>query len=411
MATNKIQIKRSTANATVTGLANGELAYTQATHILYIGAPDGTGSIPIGGKYFPGVLTANHVLVANATSGIDKIIVANAVITNIWANGAGGTAGQILVSNSSGGLYWTTSTYGVTGANTQVQFNDSGVFGASAGLTFNKTSNTLTVANNITAVDLSITGNTTLGDAATDKVTINAGIGSNLIPTANITYSLGNTVNMWQQGHFANLHAVTGVFDGSVTVAGDIIVSGNLTTTNVNSVVVADPMVFFAANNTASDTLDIGFAGNYFDGTTIRRTGLFRDATDGVWKLFANTTQDIVANNTVNTAAIGYGFGVLQTYLDTGGLKANGTNVVITANSTLAVAITANTISSGSLTLTTALAGTSGGTGKSTVANWSLLAGNTTNGYQELALNTNAGYVLQSNGSAIVYDTLDGGTF
>jgi hypothetical protein len=39
-----------------------------------------------------------------------------------------------------------------------------------------------------------------------------------------------------------------------------------------------------------------------------------------------------------------------------------------------------------------------------------LLVGNSTNGYNVLNLGT-SGYVLQSNGTALVYDVLDGGTF
>jgi len=60
--------------------------------------------------------------------------------------------------------------------------------------------------------------------------------------------------------------------------------------------------------------------------------------------------------------------------------------------------------------LSTALPGTSGGTGKATMTNNAILVGNSTNGYNELTLGT-AGYVLQSNGSALIYDILDGGTF
>ena len=69
-----------------------------------------------------------------------------------------------------------------------------------------------------------------------------------------------------------------------------------------------------------------------------------------------------------------------------------------------------NTITANSLSLSTPLIGTSGGTGLSTIANNSLIFGNSTNGFNALALGT-SGYVLQSNGTAIVYDTLDGGTF
>jgi hypothetical protein len=112
---NKIQIKRSTANPTVSGLANGELAFTQASNTLWIGLPDGSGALSIGGARVPGVLTANQALVANATSGIDKVIVANLVPTSMWANGSSGVPGQLLASNGAGGLYWAeVSATGVT---------------------------------------------------------------------------------------------------------------------------------------------------------------------------------------------------------------------------------------------------------------------------------------------------------
>ena len=107
MANNKIQIKRSTANATVTGLANGELAFTQASNTLWIGAPDGTsGTIRIGGQMVPGTLTANQALVANSTSGIDKVIVANAsILQTLYANGAFLEANSAYASQNVTGTY------------------------------------------------------------------------------------------------------------------------------------------------------------------------------------------------------------------------------------------------------------------------------------------------------------------
>jgi len=95
----------------------------------------------------------------------------------------------------------------------------------------------------------------------------------------------------------------------------------------------------------------------------------------------------------------------LQTYLDSSALLTNATSVSITANSTVAVSITANT-----LALSTALAGTSGGTGRATTTNQSLLVGNTSNGYDVLTLGT-SGQVLQSNGTALLFDMMDGGSF
>ena len=145
MANNKIQIKRSVANATVTGLSNGELAFTQASNTLHIGLPDGSGVLRIGGAQYPGTLTNSHALVANATGGIDKIITANAVITTLTANGSVGTNGQVLVTNGTS-VYWGT---GTSGSNTQVQFNDSGVANGVAGFTFDKVSSGLYVGNSV----------------------------------------------------------------------------------------------------------------------------------------------------------------------------------------------------------------------------------------------------------------------
>jgi hypothetical protein len=577
MASNKIQIKRSTSNATVTGLSNGELAFTQAGNILYIGAPDGTsGSLRIGGLQTPGTLTANQALVANATSGIDKVITANAVVTTLWANGAAGSNGQVLVTNGSA-IYWGT---GTSGANTQIQFNDSGVANAVAGFTFTKTTNTLFVGNTInvgsvnayinatsfgyvgntttsptisiantgviqtgnssvtaapqvivsntvgtTSINagaigtttvfanvsgsyvnvsgqvntatlyattsaniasavqanstgvwttgtvngaihsvgssfianslgvyhtgvvnassvtvgtifianttkvtftganidataaalainaatvssqLTVNGNTTLGDATSDVINPVAYFSNNVIPATNVAYTLGTTGNRWDTVFANTVNAVSGNFSGSVTVGGDLTVTGNLTTVNVQSVIVSDPMIYLAGNNYTSDLVDIGLAGNYNDGVN-RHTGLFRDHIDGVWKLFYNLTQELSGNNDVDTSDASYRIATLQAYLNSGGLTTNSTSANLIANSTYAVGVVANT-----LTLSTALAGTSGGTGKATVANNSLLVGNSTNGYNELVFNTTAGYVLQSNGTAIVYDVLDGGTF
>ena len=63
-----------------------------------------------------------------------------------------------------------------------------------------------------------------------------------------------------------------------------------------------------------------------------------------------------------------------------------------------------------SLTLTTALIGTSGGTGLASYTAEDILVANTSIGFRKLALGTD-GYVLQSNGTALIYSTLDGGSF
>jgi hypothetical protein len=69
---NLIQVKRSATTAVPGSLANGEIAWSGNSDVLYIG---NFGSVTaVGGVRNPGVLTANQALVANSTSGIDSLI-------------------------------------------------------------------------------------------------------------------------------------------------------------------------------------------------------------------------------------------------------------------------------------------------------------------------------------------------
>ena len=107
---NLIQIKRSTTNSISTvapTLARGELAFTQLSNTFWIGAPDGSQNIRIGGALYPGILTANQSLVANGTGWINEIYAANATVGILLANSSTGTAKQMLyTSGASGNAYW-----------------------------------------------------------------------------------------------------------------------------------------------------------------------------------------------------------------------------------------------------------------------------------------------------------------
>jgi hypothetical protein len=589
--TNLLQIKRSTANATVTGLQAGELAFTQAGNTFFVGAPDGTsGSIRIGGQMVPGTLTANQALVANSTSGIDKVIVANLVANSVWANGAagnpndvltsngtaifwkapvtditagsgltgGGTSGNVtldvvaangisvsadavgvlansgLVANSTGlhivtsgdatlianssGLFVNDATIsiatsqltgdvalgtntsgnyvasistanGIAGAvagaegaapslyvvaNNGVVANSSGVFAAASngisvtsaginvlagtdgglvsnssgvfvtagdGLVVNATgvhvvggngistssdalavtggstltvnssgahvNSTLSITSLTTSGDVLINGNTKLGDSTSDVASINARVNTSIVPTANITYDLGENLLRWKNVYSSHVESVSGEFSGSLTIGGDLTVSGNLTTVNVSSLSVTDPLIKLATNNTIGDTLYIGFTGHYNgSGNASNHTGLIRQPSNKNFYLFSTYGDETkVNNNEIIVTDPSFSLANLNAYLLSGGLVTNATHVAITANSTVNVAIIANT-----LTLSTSLAGTSGGTGRSSTTNNALLVGNSSNGYTELTLGT-SGFVLQSNGTALIYDTIDGGTF
>jgi len=84
-----------------------------------------------------------------ANIGVITIPVANLHIL-------GGSNGYVLQTDGTGNLTWTAQTGGSgngvpSGANTQIQYNNAGSFGASVGFTFNRTSNALSVPGNVTA--------------------------------------------------------------------------------------------------------------------------------------------------------------------------------------------------------------------------------------------------------------------
>lgn len=362
MANNQIQIKRSETTATPTTLANGELAWSGNSNVLYIG--DFTdGVVPIGGARVPGTLTANQALVANSTSGIDRVIVANAIVTTLTANGSTGTAGQVLTSNGTVS-YWSSpssSSFTIAG--------DSGSDVVSTGQTL-----TFASANGLTT-------------AVTDnQVAFSVDTGSTL------------TVNS------SGVHVNSALSITDLTLSGNLTVTGTLTTIDTTNLVVEDPLIKLANGNVATDALDIGFFGVYdTSGSQDLYAGMFRDATDNTFKLFVDS--QVEPTTTVDTAGAGYTQGTLQAFLKSGGLVSNSSAVTLTSNSTLNVNMTANT-----LTLTSALVGTSGGTGLASYTAEDVLVANTSNGFRKLALGT-TGQVLQSNGTALVYAHLDGGTF
>jgi hypothetical protein len=402
---NLIQIKRSETTATPTSLANGELAFSGNSNVMFIGA---FGSVlPVAGARNPGVLTANQALVANATSGIDKVIVANAVLTSITANGVVSPGNGYLLSVDSGGnTFWLDQ--GQVSINTAAQFSWSNIHSFSANVTFDDhMSVNGTLVANSTQLDVQkdafFNANVSFGTDNADNVTFVSRIASTITPSANVTYSLGTSGLAWSEVYAANVYA-TSIDATDISLSGNLTVTGTLTTLDTQNLVVQDPLIKLANGNVGTDVLDIGFYGVYdTSGTQDLYAGLFRDSSDGVFKLFRDS--EVEPTTTVDTGGAGYTQGTLQAFLDSGALVSNSSTVTLTANSTVAVDIAANTLS-----LTTALAGNSGGTGLASYVAEDILVANSSNGFRTLAIGTD-GQILQSNGTALVYDTLDGGTF
>lgn len=117
-------------------------------------------------------------------SGSDIVNAANVTVLGTSTLGAisnvkitGGTVGQVIQTDGAGNLSFITGAT-IAGSNTQIQFNNAGVFGASANLTFNNVSNTLTATNivgngsGLTSITgANVTGTVSLATSATSATT------------------------------------------------------------------------------------------------------------------------------------------------------------------------------------------------------------------------------------------------
>jgi hypothetical protein len=174
---------------------------------------------------------------------------------------SGGINGYFLQTDGEGNLTWAAGGNGgggngtPGGANTQVQFNDSGTFGGDAGFVYNKDTNLLTIANltvvdNLTAtVSSAVTAGTVTTNAqpnitsvgtlsslnVTNTIAANlfSGSGANLtnLPAANLsgTVPLAQQVSNAAQPNITSVGVLT-----SLTSSGNIAASGTLSGGNVS---------------------------------------------------------------------------------------------------------------------------------------------------------------------------------
>jgi len=122
--------------------------------------------------------------------------------------------------------------------------------------------------------------------------------------------------------------------DGNAVIDGNLTVNGTTTTINTATMTTNDPLFNLADSNTVADTLDIGFIGKYFDTsqTRIERTGLFRDASDGQYKLFTGLYNDSgtldSATNVIDTTGPGFAYANLRVSTLTGNVTGDVTGTV-----------------------------------------------------------------------------------
>jgi hypothetical protein len=379
---------------------------TSGNYVATITAGNGiTGSSTTEGGT-PTIAVAAGAGIASNSTGVHVVAGNGTIVSNATGVYVNASALSIATSQLTGDVALGTNTSGnyvatITAGN--------GISGSSTGEGGTPTIAVVAGTNgglvsNSTGVWVS-TGNGLLSNAT--GVHVGSANGIN-VQADTVGLTTGSTLTVNATGAHVNtdLSITSLTTSGSLQVGGNLTVLGDLLTINVATLAVEDSLIQLASNNTTSDLLDIGFFGSYEagDAGTHEHTGFFRDASDnGIYKIFQNVEES--PTTTVNTSAVGYTTGTLEAFLRSGGLVSNSTAVTLTANSTLAVNLTAN-----SITLTTPLAATSGGLGYNTYTSGDILVANTGNTLSKMALGA-SGYILMSNGTALTYDTLDGGTF
>ena len=249
-----------------------------------------------------------------------------------------------------------------------------------------------------TDLDISADTGTDTISLATETLDFTGGTGvSTSVSSGSVTISIGQDVDTDADVVFASVAtddikssggttALT-LSGANVTVEGNLTVSGTTTTVNSTTLTVTDPLVFVGNDNNTTDAVDLGIFGMYdTSGSQDLYSGIFRDATDGKWKLFKDSQS--APTTTVNTGATGY--------------------TVATLVANLEGSLSGGTVSG----LSSAIAVGDGGTGVTTLTANGVLFGGGTSAISATAVGT-AGQVLTSGGSGVApsFGNIDGGTY
>jgi hypothetical protein len=341
MANTVIQLKYSDATSAPTTLATAEVAYSNNSNKLYIGQSDGT-VVAIGGKYYTGLVDA--ATSANTASAIvkrdaDGNFTAATITANLSGNATTATTWKTARTlGLSGDATGTMSVDGSSNQNISVVLADTsvtaGTYGGATQIpTFVVDSKgRLTSAGNVTVATAA-----NFLNAAADTGTANIALASDTFTItgrdgiSTLAVDANNTVLIDVDN---TVLRTTGswTIDGSLGIAGNLTVAGTFVTQDVDNVSTEDPLIQLAANNNAN-IVDIGLFGQANTGASTIYTALFRDASDGKYKLLTDGTE--LPTSTVNVTA--FSTATLVADLEATTVTIKGLNVLDRANSGITI--------------------------------------------------------------------------
>lgn len=159
-------------------------------------------------------------------------------------------------------------------------------------------------ADNMTLTgNLIVKGNTTLGDQGTDTISVVGVVNSNVIPAADATQNLGSATNRWNDVYVGGTLYSDDITATTVTIAGNLTVTGTTTYLNTETLTVADNIIRLNTNlaDDATPALNAGIEVNRGAEVDV---SLIWDETQNLWTV---GEQDFKARKFIGTFEGGLG--------------------------------------------------------------------------------------------------------
>jgi hypothetical protein len=396
MSNTIIQLKYSNVTGIPPTLNISEPAYSNVSNKLWIG--DGTTVVAIGGKHYTDQIdaatsdsTANTLVLRDLDGNVSfNYITATGINAEIDGNANSATQLQTprtiaLEGDANGSVVFN----GTADANITVDLTATGVsagfYGSESQIpTFevDVDGRILSASNVNIANTLSISSDNGLANLSLLLDTLNI-VGGDGITTS--LFDANNTVIIDVDSTVVKTDRSSQTISGDIAITGNLSVTGNVVYHGSQDLIINDPIIILANNNTGN-LLDIGFAGTYVEDANTKQIGLVRHAGSNKWYLFEN-----------------YGGPIEETNL----LDINDPSLEI---SSLIANITQSNVSN----LWSAISVTDGGTGFRTANTGDLIYGTGTNTLGKLLKpGTNSYLRMGSSGTPEWVDTIevtDGGT-
>jgi hypothetical protein len=369
-----ILIKRSTTNSTPSSLKAGEIAYSYQSNTFFIGTPDSTSALALGG--YNTYQAVNNATAANTASTLVQRDVNNAFYGRLY--GDANTATTLL-----NGRNFSISGGDITAGTQAFDGSASVVLNASLNTIAGLTAGTYGSSTLIPIVTVAANGrivaiqNSSSSLSATSNFTVSGNTGSSTFYTGNTFHVVGGTgtgitttettigndayinINIDTTIARSNTTAVgPQTISTDLTVAGNLVITGTATYVNTATVQTNDSLIKLAANNIVNDVVDIGFYGSSNTGSSVQYHGLIREGSGGTnagnFYLFKNLSTD-PTTNTVSYA----GLAKATLYADLTGSTGLPVSTGISGLGTgIATALSVNTGSTGSVVLYNGALGT-----------------------------------------------------